>query len=727
MEDADAGSARIVDEPAVAMTGDGPCLGETLETLSTAPGPSVTPSDLRTKLERDALGLLEDVLQTYERDVARGEVGRGGTGRASEEPPILGKCPTGLLYGRVQSGKTAAMIAFSAAALDNGFRVILILTSDFVKLVEQTAKRFAVLSSGLSGPLVRDSGSIDTWLRDADHIRKQIGAHGLIVVCAKNQAHLRTLYEFLETIDAASYPALILDDEADQATLDTTVAARATQRPTAPAHSSTIHRRAVRNDAPWEEGESLRELLRHHVFIQVTATPYALLLQNFDNPLRPAFTRLLEPGDGYTGGESFFDTDNLEQDGRPPLVFVDENESQQIAAGTGETPPGLTRAISFFLVAAGAQYLSDAGIRSQGQNFLCHTSHRTADHEALADLIRKRLSQIDDDLKAGAGVPPGETGALLQWAYAELQKTLPGAPSLEAALDVVRRRLPRRQIPIVNSANDKVDFGRELNFIVGGNILGRGLTIENLLVTYYLRRAKVSQMDTVLQHARMFGYRARLMPFTRVFLSESLGFRFHQIHKSELSLRGQLATGRARGRIAVETVVGLRATRPNVLDINSLSAYGPGEQVYPTALALDHASLAKNPRVEESLRAAFGGSLKADVFVEVPIETVIRLVKLVPYSEEFPGNWDPDMLERVLSAISERYSNRGSLHYRQMTRTKPRLLTGAASGDEVAEAAALGRPALLLFRDTGRHVGSECWYPTLVFPGNMNTQVFNVT
>ena len=62
-------------------------------------------------------------------------------------------------------------------------------------------------------------------------------------------------------------------------------------------------------------------------------------------------------------------------------------------------------------------------------------------------------------------------------------------------------RLPRREIPIVNSSSDVVEFGPELNFLVGGNILGRGLTIENLLVTYYLRKAKTSQMDTVLQHA----------------------------------------------------------------------------------------------------------------------------------------------------------------------------------------------------------------------------------
>ncbi len=65
-----------------------------------------------------------------------------GSGLASAAPPIAPRPPTGLLYGRVQSGKTVAMITFCAAAIDNGFRVIVVLTSDFVKLVEQTADRF---------------------------------------------------------------------------------------------------------------------------------------------------------------------------------------------------------------------------------------------------------------------------------------------------------------------------------------------------------------------------------------------------------------------------------------------------------------------------------------------------------------------------------------------------------------------------------------------------------
>src|SRR6185312_2291802 len=158
--------------------------------------------------------------------------------------------PTGLLYGRIQSGKTVAMISFCAAAVDNGFRVIVVLTSDFVKLVEQTAERF----TALDGPLIRNALQSDNWNDDREHVMKHIAKHGVVFICTKNQQRLTSLVEFLNEIGAADYPALVLDDEADQATLDTSVAARASGRKNAPVQPSTIHRRTVQDD----EGLSIR-------------------------------------------------------------------------------------------------------------------------------------------------------------------------------------------------------------------------------------------------------------------------------------------------------------------------------------------------------------------------------------------------------------------------------------------------------------------------------------
>jgi hypothetical protein len=67
-----------------------------------------------------------------------------------------------------------------------------------------------------------------------------------------------------------------------------------------------LYRLTVANDNQQELGESLAETLTRSVFVQVTATPYALLLRPIDHPLRPRFTRLIEPGYGYLGGDWFF-------------------------------------------------------------------------------------------------------------------------------------------------------------------------------------------------------------------------------------------------------------------------------------------------------------------------------------------------------------------------------------------------------------------------------------
>jgi hypothetical protein len=716
------GTARIVGKAAVEMVTDGPCLAGTLEQLESGVGAKPMPREALAKVRTDALGLLAKVLEAYVIGIAPGEVGAGGSAIASAAAPIGGRPATGLLYGRVQSGKTVAMISFCAAAIDNGFRVVVVLTSDFVKLVEQTADRFAALD----GPLIRSALQSDNWNDDREHVKKHIGRHGVVFICTKNQQRLTSLVEFLNPIGAAGYPALVLDDEADQATLDTTVQARASGRKNAPAQPSAIHRKTVQDD----EGLSIRQTLRHHVFVQVTATPYALLLQNVDNDLRPSFTHLLEPGRGYTGGEAFFDVPHVEQ-GTPPIVSVEEEESSRIEDSTDGAPPlGLQRALAFFLVASGAQNVVDASSRSLGQNFLCHTSQKTADHARVATLIRSYLNRLSDDLEAGDS--GSETLMRLHWGYDELRRTMTEPPAFQAILERILKRLPRREVPVVNSANSPVDFGRQLNFIVGGNILGRGLTIDNLLVTYYLRRAKVSQMDTVLQHARMFGYRQALMPFTRVFLPDSLGARFHFIHVAEQNLRQQLASNEGLARVTVETMSALRATRLNVLDTSNLAAYEAGDHIYPGGPSLKRKDLERSSVIESTVKKTLGGALRESEFVSVGLPELVSLLQEMPFDEDLANMWDPPMLVQLLTRMAPRYGERGFVFYRQMKRTKSTLPTGALSGPELSAARDQPGPVLCVFRDDGRALktkenGQEYWYPSLVLPSDMATQLFNIT
>lgn len=351
----DLGSANVREgtgSSSPAIVADGECLRATLDRLRTGQNSKPMSAESVERLREQAQDLISEVVNAYGLHVALGEVGARGAARASDAPALSGDCPTGLLYGRIQSGKTAAMVVATAMAIDNGFRVVLVLTSNYTELVRQTALRFRALE----GPLIHSSekgpSAPYSWDDDAGNIARHLPQHGLVVVCAKQADHQRALLTSLRNLGAQNFPALILDDEADQATPDTTTAARADQRASAPPHGSTTYRLTVENDATNEAGESFREVLRHNVYLQVTATPFAVLLQNVDSPLRPHFANLLEPGAGYTGGEHFFS--DVSKPFRVPLVEVADRESALLAGGATTAPEGLAQAIAFFLVASAA-------------------------------------------------------------------------------------------------------------------------------------------------------------------------------------------------------------------------------------------------------------------------------------------------------------------------------------------------------------------------------------
>lgn len=339
------------------------------------------------------------IVDTYEAEVAAGEVGRNGSGQASDAEILAERPPTCLLYGRVQSGKTAAMILTSALCLDNGFKVIIVLTADNVALVEQTANRFKDLAGPRVFSTVRDD--VYEWEGQEDAIRQDVQRDGLVLVCAKDAFHLPEILNFLQQIEAPAHPALVFDDEADAATPDTTLAARTAGRPNAPAHASTIHRRVVANTAPGEEGESVNEVVPHSLFVQVTATPFILFLQRRGSRMRPNVTFVLEPGADYCGGETFFASfDPQRNPPDPPLVMVPTTEAQNIMRGR-TVPTGLAASIDFFVLAASAKGFREGMWPTEGYKHLSHTSHRVAQHTVVANHIETHLTELRRLVRTG--------------------------------------------------------------------------------------------------------------------------------------------------------------------------------------------------------------------------------------------------------------------------------------------------------------------------------------
>lgn len=724
------GTAHIVsgsdDSGRPRLSLEGPCVTETIRDLETGRRGTPLPRPALERIRTQANQIVGDIVSAYSVRVAPDEIGVGGSGQAANVTPVAGECPTGLLYGRVQSGKTAAMVVTTALAIDNGFRVVVVLTANNLELVQQTVNRFQVLSGPLVFSSLEGAAGSYGWERDRANIERWIGSRGVIFVCAKEDEHLQALIRFLQAIDASRFPALILDDEADQATPDTTMARRS--RGNIVPAASTTFRLVANNDAAGEEGFSLRETLSHNVFLQVTATPYGLLLQNLDSALRPEFTYLLQPGEGYTGGETFFA--NPPDPRTNPLCYVDEAESQVIRGNTDRVPEGLAQSVLFFLLSASAHSRLRGAPPRDGYKHLCHTSASRAEHERLAGMVRRFTTDLAHELDVDFARAMGRVD--VQAAYSELLRTVGQAPPVEDLLRDVSRHLPNRRVLVINAQGDRLAFGPYFAFVAGGNILSRGLTIDDLLVTYYFRQPRVTQMDTMHQHARMYGYRSELMPFTRVFLPQSLARRFQHIHESEQALRDLLdeeGTGRA---LPVQTAGNLRPTRANILDVGAIAAYRPGQQVYPVEPVHEPNALGDSVAwIDRETRRLFGGQPRQNEFLPISIEEMQRVIERVPVQPD-GGDWDTDGLRQVLVTLSPRYGSRAMLYVRPMVRSETILSQGAISGAEQAEARRLGCPVLFLFKDgeprragTPNPWSAPFWYPTVSFPRDMPAMVFN--
>lgn len=662
--------------------------------------------------------IAHDLIQIYQAEIAEGEVGQEGTGRVTGISIISAKAPTALIYGRVQSGKTVAMILTAALCLDNGFKVVVVLTTDNVALVKQTADRFRDLAGPRVFAGVKDDRSYDWEGQEAD-LKRSIPDHGMVIVCAKNSVNLPEVMKFLEAVDAAAYPVLVLDDEADAATPDTTTAARAKGGAKAPKQPSRMYRLVIENQDPNEPGYSLRERLPHSLYVQVTATPYVLFLQREGERLRPSGTFLLEPGAGYTGGDAYFGSyDPSDADApKAPIVLVDAAEGTKIKT---EMPEGLAQSIDFFILSSCALARKGNNWPKEGYKHLSHTSHTTTEHKTVADLISRHLNKVRQALAAGT------EQAHFQLAYEELRKTIKDAPALADLLETCRRAISHADVYRVNSKVKPLSYGPRLNLIVGGNILGRGLTIGDLLVTYYVREAKVSQMDTVWQHARMFGYRAKYLDYTRVYLPQQLARRFNELHQGEELLRKAVRGGEEVETILIRLPASSRATRPNVLDHNIVRGIRAGRrQVNPSSWVEDSLAARKVvkllKRVDPNLLRDIPRDQRGAFLSFIQCRELIQNVAVAK-----DDVWDRDVVTALFKNFEDTATGPFLVYVRSLDPASTDRTRGRLSGPEInlLRRRKEGRPALALL-----HIGDlpspRAWFPTVVMPADSPGFVFS--
>lgn len=448
----------------------------------------------------------------------------------------------GLVIGFVQSGKTSSYTAVAAKAADAGYRLIIVLAGLHNALRQQTQVRLErdlvdpVLNSGqrpewMWQPLTDSQG--DFTAPPGGNSASYLAAKDrrLLLVVKKNPKRLQSLLQWLRSCPDAvreGCPTLVLDDEADQASVN----------------SARMNKIATRIN------RQLRELIRTMPtvsYVGYTATPYANVLINpsADDLYPRDFIYSLPRPDGYQGPEVLFGRESVADDDEPDDGYdiireVPEEEAAQIVYagprdGRGAFVPQVTSAfedaLRWFLIATAVR-------RARGQNghssMLVHTAPFIAEHFAM----QHRLEQWIRELRSGTG-PNAEWREL--W---ELERGAHTPPTSAPEVDWVdvAQRLPEvigavRTVVDNGASEDRLDYSTEepsVVIAVGGATLSRGLTLEGLVSSFFLRGA--STYDALMQMGRWFGYRPGYEDLPRIWMEASTidAFRFISAVEEEI-------------------------------------------------------------------------------------------------------------------------------------------------------------------------------------------------
>jgi hypothetical protein len=600
----------------------------------------------------------------------------------------------GLIYGNIQSGKTAVIITTMALALDNGYRNFVVLTADLNDLYQQTLDRIQRSLHGLSVLGKRDFTSTSAQNSNVPWV----------LISTKNPTMLPRLSRFISNSNRQNQTFIIIDDEADQASLNTNTN---NNRP-----PSTVNR----------EIANLRNSLLSHVFLQTTATPQALLLQDCQDSFRPDFVVVTRPGAAYVGGNHFFGSDDFSNS--PYLRLIPTLDLSNLRSS--QFPQSIENSLYVFFIGAAILRL---GGSMRNYAYLLHTSFKQADHTQAAILVTQFVTRLTNELTTG-GQLSAQTMTGFSNAYSELQRTFSSLPSLQDTIQEVENAIASTIISEINSTSRQgvnPNPSRRHTIYIGGLKIGRGVTIANLLVTYYGRDAQRPQMDTVLQHARMYGYRQNELPAIRVYLPLHLAQRFFDIHASDDAVRHLCEATNAP--VPVIPLSGrMQPTRRNVLNQNTVdqSAYLGGSQYFPRQPLSE-------PAIARTQTLALNNLLPETVYTErhpyvVSIDELLAILNFRFGTPGASGAWNDDLIRQALLMIQSQsqFNNQGSLvivnRSSNVSRSPQGLTRAIIPGNAGNPPYGVNRnlPALLLTRLTGTTArgwdGEQFWVPVLRFP-----------
>ena len=529
----------------------------------------------------------------------------------------------GLVFGSVQSGKTASMFGVTAMALDRKVDLVIILAGTRLSLWRQTIDRFGTQldtwpdgatkeKSRLMSPRQSEVAGVEgraplssLYNFEPAQVRRAVReGRPIVVVAMKHADHLRALGKSIRenifgTIASSVKPfhMLVLDDEAD----DGSILDAAVEKGEDPVYGRLKQIPRAIADL-WDPRIGEQPPNRFATYLAYTATPQANFLQQDHNPLAPkdfviALRTALDRGDNLPRTSTYFEPAGLKAYYTGGEVFYRRAGASLCVPTEGPASDDQADAVRAFLVASAIRQLRDpnklgpdsARLRtfesrdeavalSPGpRSMLIHPSALVSDHFAVAaellrwagesDLgeARAKLSSgtaylsnaLVDDLK-------NDSKPWRAWleSYRRSAESVRGEfdlptssfmPAWDDIENILRTEIiPGTRVSVVNSAPDADDrpeydpwldedgwhAARDTSTIfISGNVMSRGLTLEGLSTTLFLRHSSQPYADTQMQMQRWFGYRGSYIELCRVMAPQQQLDAFAAYHEGDESLR----------------------------------------------------------------------------------------------------------------------------------------------------------------------------------------------
>lgn len=463
-----------------------------------------------------------------------------------------------LVLGKIQSGKTAHLVAATAWAADSRVAFTSIFTGTNNPLNRQTVKRLERDLSNLNQysrvrifevPTKNKGKYFENFYNEVKQlVEKRLDSSNLlslkvmpVFVTLKNPARITALIEITKRL-IDEFPGLItsllIDDEADQASQNT----KGQTNEVSATYEALGNLRKIEG----KNGMSHRNIL-----LSYTATPQAVLLAEVDNLIRPNFCAIIEPRTDYFGLNDIM-SDNFFKHIKPA------DDWEEISSAEASPPKSLRQAIQTFLITSWIRNFNPGVFYSNLLNenekiddfnssvqMLIHESQEQSKHEVVYSMVStiknellETLQQVFSASETNGFVKPNSGYDDFLNTYKDILNNL--EPKYSAILPTIPQKqmlgecyqlLEDSQILVINSSEDKPgysgevpvedrDWGNNMWFVIGGNILGRGLTLPQLTTTYFVRHAKSPNYDTISQHMRFCGYRANYAHIIYIFAQD---------------------------------------------------------------------------------------------------------------------------------------------------------------------------------------------------------------